>query len=321
MAPTVSVIVPVYNVADYLPQCIDSIVRQTYTRLEVLLVDDGSTDSSGDICDQWAARDARIRVIHKLNGGLSDARNAALDVMTGQMVMMVDGDDYVSDDCVETLVKLMDDTQCDVAIGQWCMFDDNNQPRSSSHSDNIQVFDREQAIKRVFYQDTLTNSACSRMFKATVFDNLRVPVGMLYEDLAVVYPLLMSVRTVTYTSHIVYYYRQRQASITGHFTDQRTQVLDILEDLEHQVASHDVQFLPAVQSRLLSAYFNILLLAPDDSRYRAVIDRCWEGVCRLRCACMVDGNVRLKNRLGIMASLLGKTLFRHLFSGKMLKKY
>ena len=155
MAPTVSVIVPVYNVADYLPQCIDSIVRQTYTRLEVLLVDDGSTDSSGDICDQWAARDARIRVIHKLNGGLSDARNAALDVMTGQMVMMVDGDDYVSDDCVETLVKLMDDTQCDVAIGQWCMFDDNNQPRSSSHSDNIQVFDREQAINQLGLQPSV----------------------------------------------------------------------------------------------------------------------------------------------------------------------
>ena len=95
MDPLISVIVPVYNVKDYLDECLESIVGQSYTHLEILVVDDGSTDGSGDLCDQWAKRDQRIRVIHQPNGGLSAARNAALDVMSGEMVTMVDSDDVL----------------------------------------------------------------------------------------------------------------------------------------------------------------------------------------------------------------------------------
>lgn len=101
LQPLISVIVPCYNVEEYLPKCIESILNQTYRNLEILLVDDGSPDNCGRICDEYAAKDSRIRIIHKKNGGLSDARNAALDVMTGEYVTFIDSDDYVSDDYVE----------------------------------------------------------------------------------------------------------------------------------------------------------------------------------------------------------------------------
>lgn len=322
MAPTVSIIVPVYNVAAYLPQCLDSIVGQSYAHLEVLLVDDGSTDGSGDICDQWALRDSRIRVIHKANGGLSDARNAALECMTGTLVMMVDSDDYITPDCVETLVKLLDDTRCDIAVGQWQMFDDHTQSQPHNRGNGrVTVFGRDQAIEHIFYQDTLTHSVCSRIFRASLFERLRFPVGMLYEDLAVAYPLMLQVSRVAFTTRVVYLYRQHPSSITGHFTRQRTHVLDILEALEEQVARDNPQFLPAVQSRLLSACFNIMLLCPRDGAYNDIIDRCWRGICRLRWHCVTDRRVRAKNRLGILASLVGKMVFLRLFSGKILKKY
>ena len=185
--PTVSVIVPVYNVAEYLPQCLDSIVRQTHAQLEILLVDDGSTDGSGPLCDEWAQRDSRMRVIHKANGGLSDARNAALAVMTGDLVMMVDGDDYIAEDCIQTLVDVKHRTGCDIAIGQWRVFDDKDGhaiAQAHNGSENrITVFSRDEAIKRVFYQDTLNNSACSRLFRADLYREVRFPVGMLYEDM------------------------------------------------------------------------------------------------------------------------------------------
>ena len=106
LQPLISVIVPCYNVEEYLPKCIESILNQTYRNLEILLVDDGSPDNCGRICDEYAAKDSRIRIIHKKNGGLSDARNAALDVMTGEYVTFIDSDDYVSDDYVEYLYKL-----------------------------------------------------------------------------------------------------------------------------------------------------------------------------------------------------------------------
>ncbi len=326
MNPTVSVIVPVYNVAQYLPQCLDSIVRQTYAQLEILLVDDGSTDGSGQLCDEWAASDSRVHVIHKANGGLSDARNAALDVMTGDLVLMVDGDDYIAEDCVQTLVDVKGRTGCDIAIGQWRVFDDKDDNSAIAQAPNgrdnrITVFSRDEAVKRVFYQDTLNNSACSRLFRADLFREIRFPVGMLYEDMAVIYPLLMQVRNVAFTTHIVYHYRQHESSITGHFTKQRTDVLDILEQLEGRVARENPQFLPAIQSRLLSASFNILLLCPDEEQYKPVVDRCWRNICRLRRVCIFDKNVRLKNRLGIIASWAGKELFLRSFRGKMLKKY
>ena len=174
--PLVTVIVPVYQVERYLTQCLHSIVSQTYDRLEIWLVDDGSTDGSAQLCDDWAARDSRIHVIHKPNGGLSDARNAALDVMTGDLVMMVDGDDYVGGDCVETLVRVIGDTDSDMAVGQWQMFRDGDSVAPpSSLPGQVKVFTRDQAINKVFYQDTLTNSACSRLFKAALFSGLRFP--------------------------------------------------------------------------------------------------------------------------------------------------
>ena len=320
--PLVTVIVPVYQVERYLTQCLQSIVSQTYDRLEIWLVDDGSTDGSAQLCDDWAARDSRIHVIHKPNGGLSDARNAALDVMTGDLVMMVDGDDYVGGDCVETLVRVIGDTDSDMAVGQWQMFRDGDSVAPpSSLPGQVKVFTRDQAINKVFYQDTLTNSACSRLFKAALFSGLRFPLGMLYEDLAVAYPLLMRTRRVAYTHHQVYYYRQHPDSITGHFTLQRTQVLDILERLEQQVERENPQFVPAVRSRLLSAYFNIMLLCPDGREFAQVVDRCWDGICRLRWGCLCDGNVRLKNRLGILASWMGKVSFLRTFKCKFVKKY
>lgn len=107
LQPLISVIVPCYNVEEYLPKCIESILNQTYRNLEILLVDDGSPDNCGRICDEYAAKDSRIRIIHKKNGGLSDARNAALDVMTGEYVTFIDSDDYVSDDYVEYLYKII----------------------------------------------------------------------------------------------------------------------------------------------------------------------------------------------------------------------
>ena len=111
----VSVIVPVYNVRDYLEECINSIVSQTYKKLEIILIDDGSTDGSSDICDKYAVEDRRIKVIHKENGGLSDARNCGLDNMTGDFVLFVDGDDAIKKDMIEVLIGLIYQSESDIA--------------------------------------------------------------------------------------------------------------------------------------------------------------------------------------------------------------
>ena len=321
--PLVSVIVPVYNVEQYLERCLQSIVSQTYANLEIIVVDDGSTDGCPALCDQWAKKDNRIKVIHKPNGGLSDARNAALDVMAGELVTMVDSDDCIEQDYVNTLITLMRDTDADVAVGGWTEVDENGNVAGfvSKPEKKPIVYSREQALQDIFYQKNLTHSAWGRLYKVSLFNGLRYPVGMLYEDLAIAYTLYSRTTRVAQCFTSLYNYLQRSTSILGTFKPQRTHVLDILESLEQRLAHERSQYLPAVKSRLLSAYFNILLLCPSTDEFRAVVDRCWKGIKRLRWGCLVDIHVRIKNKLGIVASLAGKQPFLWLFRGITLKKY
>lgn len=308
--PLISVIVPVYNVEDYLDQCMESIVGQTYPHLEILMVDDGSTDNSGTLCDQWAERDQRIRVIHQENGGLSAARNTALDAMSGELVIMVDSDDVLHPDAVSILLQAIQAHHAEVAIGSFVVFDgkDVNWPTITSEN-TVRHYDSQAALKAIYYQDKLTNSSCWRLFKASLFNDVRYPVGKYYEDLAIVYPLYKKCSLVVGIDDAVYGYRQRNDSILGRFSLKRADVLDICEQLERQVQTEDVELLHAVRSRLLSAYFNILLLSYQDKEqdFKELQDRCWKGIKRLRHNCLIDSNVRPKNKAGIIASYLGRT--------------
>lgn len=314
--PLISVIVPVYNVEQYLDRCLQSIVGQTYARLEILVVDDGSTDGCPSLCDQWAQRDSRIRVIHKSNGGLSDARNAAMDVMTGEMVTMIDSDDWVEPAYVSTLLTLMRDTDADIAVGGWSEVDENGKIVGfvSNMEKKPITYSRDQALHDIFYQKDLTHSAWGRLYKSELFNDLRYPVGMLYEDLAIAYPLYSRSTRVAQCFTPLYNYLQRDNSILGTFKPQRTHVLDLLDALEKQVVSVEPELLPAVRSRRLSAHFNILLLCPDKPEYKSIRERCWNGIRQLRWKCFLDPCIRLKNRMGIVASMLGMNIFLKVFS-------
>ena len=318
--PLISVIVPVYNVEDYLDQCLESIVAQTYRHLEILIVDDGSTDGSGDMCDIWAERDARIRVIHQPNGGLSAARNTALDRMTGEMVIMVDSDDLLHTEAISVLLNTMQEHNADVVIPEFVSFYGNDVKwcDTATTGSNPQHYDSQGALMAIYYQHGVSNSSCGRLFKAAMFNSLRYPVGQYYEDLAIIYPLYQHCEQVVKIDDRLYGYRQRTDSILGRFSPERAAVIDICEQLEQQVQQDDPRLLPSVRSRLLSAYFNILLLSRQDktNQYQQLADRCWQGIKRLRTRCLIDGNVRLKNKAGIIASYLGRTVLCDLIGRK-----
>ena len=307
----ISVIVPCYNVKPYLRRCIDSIASQASVSLEVIMVDDGSTDGTGKLCDTIAAADGRIRVIHKANGGLSDARNAGLDASTGPIVTFVDSDDFLPPHAISTLLTLMLATGADVVEGKQARVadgDDGSSIKGATGGISPSLdFTQSEAITNVLYQRTLSCSACGRLLKKRLFERLRFPKGLLYEDLAIIYPLLRQVHKVTHTEACTYCYTQREASITGHFTPRRTDVLDILDRLLQQVRAEAPQYVAAVQSRRLSAHFNMLRIAPvEKPEYKPLADRCWRVIKELRLGCLADRNVRFKNKLGIALSYAGR---------------
>ena len=316
MDSLISVIVPVYNVAPYLDQCLESIVNQSYTHLEILVVDDGSTDGSGPMCDQWAKRDQRVRVIHQANGGLSAARNAALDVMQGEMVTMVDSDDVLHPSAIQVMQEAMLKNQAQIVVGRYTPFAEDAQPTWPEQKGEPEAlrFTQYHSLLKMFSQQGLTHSAWGRLYDASLFEDIRYPVGKNYEDLAIIYPLMLKCGRLVKIDYVVYGYRQRQTSILGAFSPSRAVVLDILEELEHRVMREDERYVPAVRSRLLSAYFNILLLSNQDKAHdhRQLQDRCWQGIKRLRRDCLRDSNVRLKNKKGILASYLGRNFLTNI---------
>ena len=308
-----SIVISLFNEAESLDELLERIhaeLSEKQLKYELIMVDDGSTDNSGTLCDQWAERDQRIRVIHQENGGLSAARNTALDAMSGELVIMVDSDDVLHPDAVSILLQAIQAHHADVAIGSFVVFDgmDANWPTITSEN-TVRHYDSQAALKAIYYQDKLTNSSCWRLFKASLFDDVRYPVGKYYEDLAIVYPLYKKCSLVVGIDDAVYGYRQRNDSILDRFSLKRADVLDICEQLERQVQTEDVELLHAVRSRLLSAYFNILLLSYQDKEqdFKELQDRCWKGIKRLRHNCLIDSNVRPKNKAGIIASYLGRT--------------
>ncbi|MBR5638424.1 MAG: glycosyltransferase family 2 protein [Muribaculaceae bacterium] len=304
----VSVIIPIYNVQDYLARCIDSVLAQTYKDLEIILVDDGSHDTSGDICDEYDIKYRHVRVIHKTNGGLSDARNAGLEVAQGHYVTFIDGDDYVHPCFVEALLRTIEQTGAQIAACTWQELKDGDTPRDVNiENAKSKTYTKSEAINTVFYQGELNHSACSRIFEKQLFDDLRFPEGALYEDLAVIYPLLRKVEKVALLKAPMYYYMHRTGSIITTMSLRRTQVLDHLEKLEKQVAEEAPQYLPAVRSRHLSACFNMLRLMPArDPKWQPTKKRCWDYIKKMRISCLKDMKVRAKNKAACILSFLGR---------------
>lgn len=211
VSPLVSIIVPVYRVEQYLRTCIESVLSQSYSNWEMILVDDGSPDNCGEICDDFAKIDQRINVIHKVNGGLSSARNAALDLPPkGDFVSFLDSDDFWHPDYLSTMVDLQqkfaaDIVQCDFVRGTATTFPSWNKVVKVDALNNHEVFLREKA--KVIM--------CGKLFRKSLFDGIRMPVGLYNEDDWTAWKLYYKARSIVVTNQALYYYTINPSSIMG----------------------------------------------------------------------------------------------------------
>lgn len=273
MSETVSVIVPCYKVEPYLRRCVDSILRQSYHDLEVILIDDGSPDRCGEICDGYAAVDTRVRVIHQSNRGLSEARNAGLDLMTGTFVTFVDGDDWLADTCVETLHELLIDSDADIsACGMLLTSDDRNVPLPEDGL--VRRLGRVEAIDHVLKRrKTSMVAACGKLYRADLFDGIRFPAGRLHEDAFTTYKVILKAQTIALTTSPQYYYYQRPDSITGSPFNSKAK-LDIIDALTERsrILRHEGMYTAAAISsgQVLATYMELVERAASDPPHPGV---------------------------------------------------
>lgn len=197
--PLISVIVPVYKVEEYLAACVDSILAQTYENLEIILVDDGSPDNCGKICDSYAKKDSRIKVIHKENGGVSSARNAALDVINGEYVGFVDSDDTVRPEMFETLYKKIVENSADVAICKFDYCQNQTGDDFSDQSGETLIFEPEKAVANMLVGKYYAGQLCNKLFSTKLVGDSRLDTNIhVYEDLLLSVILMLKAKKICY---------------------------------------------------------------------------------------------------------------------------
>ena len=214
-AAKISIIVPVYKVEPYLDKCVSSIVNQTYTNLEIILVDDGSPDNCPAMCDAWAKKDSRIRVIHKPNGGLSDARNAGMAAATGELMAFVDSDDRIAPDMYEHLYQRLTEDNSDIAAcGVQMVWEDKTPSRMLTRDGNC-VLNQEEAMRAIIEESWLKQPVWYKLYQTKLVRDILFPKGKYHEDVFWSYQAVGRAKKVSVSDRIGYYYLQRGGSIMG----------------------------------------------------------------------------------------------------------
>lgn len=299
--PSVSVIVPVYNVERYLENCIGSICSQNFSDLEIILVDDGATDCSGAICDEWALKDPRIRVIHKENGGLSDARNAGMEIASGGWYMFVDSDDTITPDTIQRLYEAAMAHNCEMAVCNMVrIYDDGATELFYAPVSELTVWEGQQRF------ETLKQpSACNKLFRADLFQDVRFPKGKFYEDTFVYHILAHRAQRIALTGHDGYYYLSRRESILGQpkYTDRYFDMVEAVYTrvtylLEHRVPHYGEEACLSLYAAVSNA--EKLVLKTEQNREKFTRMRQWYQTAYTHLMKHPDTNLKQKLRLVLL---------------------
>ena len=215
----ISIIIPVYKVEPYLKKCIESVIKQTYPYLQIILVDDGSPDNCGKICDEYASKDNRIEVIHTKNGGLSSARNIGISKAKGKYIGFVDSDDYISNDMYEYMYNLIEKNKADVCI---CNFYNiiNDKNIIKNEDNGIEELNKMQILKEILLDKKIQSYAWNELYKRELFNEISYPIGKKYEDIGTTFYILEKCNKIIVSGKPKYYYLNRPDSIVNNNTEQ-----------------------------------------------------------------------------------------------------
>ena len=311
----ISVVVPVYKVEKYLDKCVQSILAQTYKDFELILVDDGSPDDCPRLCNEYAEKDNRVRVIHKKNGGLSDARNAGVSVAKGEYITFIDSDDYIAIDYLSTLLSLKDKYSSDISVVGMCLFKEGNNPIIRKDYKEF-CYSNEVALEKMFYQDTLDTSSCGMLLPLEIVKENPFPVGKYHEDEFTTYKYYAVAKKIAVTTANKYFYMQRKGSIMHSNEKAYLDELDASDNLVNFCREEYPHLVPAAESKKFSNYCQVLLA----NKYIKKED------CNLQHKILIyieekkfqiirDKNTRIKNKIAALIMILGNvTLFRYIYN-------
>lgn len=314
----ISVIIPVYNVNEWLGQTLDSVLAQSWGDWELILVDDGSSDGSGRICDRYASKDSRISVIHQKNGGPSEARNAGLEMARGSEIAFIDSDDYIPPHYLETLSAALEETGADAVCVKMRRFIGSGREAVVSwkkdsgkrYEEKPSIIGPEEAVNQILYQDGYVDaSPCGKLYRRALWEGMRFTSGILYEDLDLIYRVLARAQCIAVTTATEYFYRITPGSILHKVEPYRGDVLKVTRRIVDDLAGTPLE--EAARARQLSANFNILgLIEAHPGPLDGFGDECRRIISEYPLGRILRGRLRMKDRVGLLVyRLLGPKIF------------
>ena len=310
----VSVIVPIYKVEEYLRECIDSIIGQTYKNLEIILVDDGSPDRCGEICEEYARNDNRIKVYHKENGGLSDARNYGIERAHGEFLTFVDSDDVIKANFVEETLRLLHKYDADIVATPLMSFSGLIRWDNNDHIDEGEYcVSPHDILLEGLYQRMADVTTCAKLYRRETWEGVKFPKGMYFEDVVTFYrPIFKSRRTV-FTKRIFYGYRHREGSITQErYSSRMLDSIPISKQMFNDITEKLPDLKTVASSRVFSLNRSVYLNFPFSRKKERM--QVWAEMKKYRRAIIFDPLARKRERIAALLSYLGADLFHLLFS-------
>lgn len=258
MGDKISVILPVYNVEEYLEKSVNSVLNQTYKNMEIILVDDGSTDSSAELCDEFQKKDSRIKVIHKENGGLSDARNAGTKLASGKYITYIDSDDIVALEYIEYLYTLIKKYQCSMSLCTHTVICENG--KQWSYGDGSEeVLTAEKCLIKMLYHEVIDTSAWAKMYRTDIAKEISFPKGKLFEDIGTTYRFFIRCNRIACGYQSKYFYLLRKNSIvSSQFNQQKLDLLEMTDTMARDVYKIYPNLKRALLRRRVYARFSTL---------------------------------------------------------------
>lgn len=309
----ISVIIPVYNVQEYLIKCIESVINQTYENLEIIIVDDGSTDKSTEICNKVKKNDSRIRVIHKENGGLSDARNVGIDNANGEYISFIDSDDYVDNNYIELLYNAIKQYDADMSIASHrVIYEKNIIDRSTGKefcAEPIEI------LKMLLYDNGIDTSAWGKLYKKSLFNEIRFPKGRFFEDSATTYMLIDKSKKIGVCSKPIYNYVIRNNSISNEtFSEKKMDLIVSTEEMTNYIKNKYPELEKACNRRLMYAYLSTLTqLAKSKVKNKKIQKKLMKYINKNRNNVLKDKNIPKRDRVGLLSTILGFHCFKYVW--------
>ena len=314
MNPLISVIVPIYNTEKYLRECIESIQRQTYSNLEIILVDDESTDHCLATCDELALKDHRIKVIHKENGGAADARNVGTLQANGEYIIYIDSDDWIHIDMFQILYEALRKTGAQAASCEY-QTDKYRIQRIKRTEISCESCIAYQITEKYLYQK-MKNGPCAILLPAQVCKANLFPQGRLYEDLFTTYRFFWSCPKTVCVDPPLYFYRDNPDSAMHRaYTPRMFDEIDAVEEIVDFAKREASPLLPAAYSRKFSAYAQVFRWIPAEQKDEELSkkqDELWKFLVEYRWKMFFDNKARWKNRIGALCTLLGRYIFQRI---------